>query len=411
MAAITGAGVGAVSGASAAATPATVPGAPTNVTCSPCSAALSPAVAFVTPVSNGGAPITGYTVTMIDNTDSTRGGQTFSGSASPISVSGFTNGDRYTFTVTGTNAAGTGAAGTSGNILPIYPPAAPTNVKAKIFSKGLTLVSWTAPANTGGSPITGYTATSNPGKKICTTTTVGTHDCIVFGLDFSTDYTFTVTATNAAGTSAASAASSSVGPATLLNAPTAVEATSNADGSASVSWQAPLNFPGITGYVVTPYIGSTAQTSQTFTAPALSLAAVRETVTGLTNGTTYTFTVAAVTAAGTADTSVASAAITTWIGVAGPPAAPTNVVAKSGVFLGTLKVSWTAPANTGGSPITGYTVTSSSGKTVQLTADGSFAIFNGSIGTAYTFTVTATNASGTSAASAASNSAKPRSTK
>ena len=90
-------------------------------------------------------------------------------------------------------------------------------------------------------------------------------------------------------------------------APAGVRATSIADASASVSWKAPLNTggAGITGYVVTPHIDSSAQTSQTFTSPALS-----ETVTGLSNGTTYTFTVAAITGAGTGAASGASADMT-----------------------------------------------------------------------------------------------------
>jgi len=71
-------------------------------------------------------------------------------------------------------------------------------------------VGWAAPASNGGSPITGYTATANPGGNTCTT--AGLLTCTVTGLTNGTGYTVTVKATNAAGTSPASAPSASVTP-------------------------------------------------------------------------------------------------------------------------------------------------------------------------------------------------------
>jgi hypothetical protein len=70
-------------------------------------------------------------------------------------------------------------------------------------------VTFTAPADTGGTAITGYTVTSSPGGL---TGTGGSSPIVVTGLTNGTAYTFTVTATNAQGTSAASAASNSVTP-------------------------------------------------------------------------------------------------------------------------------------------------------------------------------------------------------
>src|ERR1035437_163715 len=72
---------------------------------------------------------------------------------------------------------------------------------------GSALVSWTAPADNGGSPITGYTVTSSGDAKTCTTSATS---CTVSGLTSGQPYTFTVTATNAAGTGPASDPSSSV---------------------------------------------------------------------------------------------------------------------------------------------------------------------------------------------------------
>jgi CSLREA domain-containing protein len=62
-----------------------------------------------------GSGITGYTVTAIDQTVAARGGQTATAAASPITVGGLTNGDSYAFTVTATNAVGTGPASSPSN--------------------------------------------------------------------------------------------------------------------------------------------------------------------------------------------------------------------------------------------------------------------------------------------------------
>ena len=75
------------------------------------------------------------------------------------------------------------------------------------------IVPFTAPSSDGGSPITSYTAISSPGGITGTLSQSGSGSITVTGLTNSTAYTFTVTATNAIGTSLASAASNSVIPA------------------------------------------------------------------------------------------------------------------------------------------------------------------------------------------------------
>ena len=78
-------------------------------------------------------------------------------------------------------------------------------------------VSITAPSSNGGSAITSYTATSSPGDFTGTISQSGSGSITVSGLTTGTAYTFTVTATNAIGTSLASAVSNSVVPATATD--------------------------------------------------------------------------------------------------------------------------------------------------------------------------------------------------
>ncbi len=192
-------------------------------------------------------------------------------------------------------------------------------------------------------------------------------------------------------------------------APTGVTATAT-QGSATVTWTAPpAGTSPITSYTVTPYIGSAAQPATTVTgAPP----ATHATITGLTNGATYTFTVTANNAVGAGPASQASNAVTP----SGPaaPAAPAELAASPGNASATL--TWSAPSGNG-SPITNYTITPYIGATAQpaTTVTGAPPATSATItgltnGITYTFTVTATNAIGTGPASSASNAVTPTST-
>jgi hypothetical protein len=86
----------------------------------------------------------------------------------------------------------------------------PTGVTATAGNASA-VVSWTAPADNGGSTITGYTVTSAPDSKTCTWT-IGPLSCTVSGLVNHTPYTFTVHATSSVGDGDESDSSDAVTP-------------------------------------------------------------------------------------------------------------------------------------------------------------------------------------------------------
>jgi hypothetical protein len=263
-------------------------------------------------------------------------------------------------------------------------------------------VSWVAPIDNGGSAITGYVVTpylagvAQAPRVFNSAATTQT----VTGLVNGESYTFAVAATNARGTGPQSGQTAPV----TVGTPSAPRTPSATPGNnaAKISWTPPLatNGAAVTAYVITPYIGSAAQTRRVFNS-----AATTQTVTGLGNGNTYTFRVAARNANGTGPRSVATGAITV-----GAPTAPTGVTAVAGT--GSATVHWTAPSSNNGSAITQYVVTPYRTGIAQapwvFTANATTRTITGlTAGQSYTFKVAAQNGNGTGPTSAASNAVTP----
>ena len=253
-------------------------------------------VSFTAPADNGSA-ISGYTVM------ASPGGATHSGTTSPIVIDGLSAGLAYTFTVTATNAAGTGAVSAASNGVVATGVPEPPVIGAVTRGNAYVRVSFTPPGNTGGLPIDHYTVTASPGGSWAD----GAGSPVdVTGLSNGSAYTFSVTATNSAGTSVPSSSSASATPATLAAAPT-IGLASAGNGQATVRFGPPASNGGsaIISYTVT-----SSPEGHTSTAAASPVV-----VSGLSNSVQYTFAVTATNGVGTGPASAVSNGVTPSAGL------------------------------------------------------------------------------------------------
>jgi hypothetical protein len=340
-------------------------------------------VSFVAPF-NGGSAITRYDASCT----SPNGGVSNTNSAisSPVVVGSLSNGKSYTCTVTATNANGTSSASPpSSAAVPSTVPTPPGQPTAGVGNAQLT-VSFVAPFD-GGSAITGYTAScvssdgGAPGSA-----TGASSPIVVTGLTNGNTYTCTVVASNENGDSAPSIPSTAVVPTRVPDAPTAPTVTSG-NAQVTVAFAAPSDG----GSEITRYDVMCTSSNGGVQGGASGIASPI-TVTGLTNGKTYTCTVTAANANGTGPNSPPSVAVVPST-LPGRPAAP-HVSAGNAQ----ISVSFTAPPD-GGSAIIGFTVACAStngGRAVQATGKRSPVTVTGVTNArTYRCTVVATNANGT----------------
>jgi len=188
-------------------------------------------------------------------------------------------------------------------------PDAPTSLTATALSSSEIDLSWTAPENNGGSPITGYMIYRDGDSAItvyrdgdevvdcCTGTTYSDT-----GLDPETEYTYTVMAINSAGTSIPSNGASATTDAATR--PSDLTATTISYSQINLSWTAPANDGGspITGYMIYRegeiIVDDTASTGTTYSDDNLD------------PETEYTYTVMAINAIGASEESDEASATT-----------------------------------------------------------------------------------------------------
>ena len=374
------------------ATPRTTPNAPRTVIIHPRDRHV--VVSFSVPTSNGGAGLTGYTVEYKTAAAATWATVPVTGLIRNVPVTGLANGTAYDFRVAAVNDAGTGAWGTQTGIPAIPVPSPPDTVSAVTVTPddAQAVLTWNAPASPD-TAITDYlvdyktsaSSTWTPVKDGITAATGAT----VTGLTNGTAYDFRVTADSAVGPGGISATVTAT-PRTVPDAPTAV-LTGYSNAAVTLTWTAPTGNGGnpVNGYRVR-YRDTGTGVWQTFA----TVTGLTATVTGLTNGTAYDFTVNARNDAGL---SVDATPVTaTPLTVPAAPAAITGAYANTAVDL-----TWDAPATDGGSPIADYLVEYKPATSATwITFDDGTGITAGATvtgltnGTTYAFQVTAVNTEG-----------------
>jgi len=283
-------------------------------------------------------PVTSHTVT------AKPGGAKCTTTGTSCTITNLSPDTGYSFSVTSNNAVGSGnpSVAVSATPAPATPPSAPT-ITSVTRGNAQATVAWTDGAS-NGSPLQSYKLYVYSGSTLVQTKTNCTGPpCVVTGLANGTAYTFKVSDVNGVGEGALSLASTAVTPATTPGAPTSVSAV-RGNTQATVTWtNGASNGSPIQSYKLYVYSGSTLVQTKTNCTGSPCV------VTGLANGTAYTFKVSDVNGVGEGALSLASTAVTP----ATTPGAPTSVSAVRGNTQAT--VTWTGSSTNGGS-IETYTV-------------------------------------------------------
>ena len=327
---------------------------------------------------DGGSDVTGYEY-QVDRTDWKDAGTADARSAD---VTGLENGRDYTFAVRALNGIGPGAADTveatprPGAIA----PTAPRGLAAVPGDAEMTLT-WSPPANDGGSAVTGYQYQVDQGAWI-NAGAAAVRSVVVSGLKSVRSYAFAVRAVN--GTGPGAVATVQATPRAAATVPSAPRNLAAAPGDAEVTltWEPSANDGGsaVTGYQY--------QVDRGGWKSAGAAAARSVVVRGLENGRRYTFAVRAVNGTGPGAVATVRATPRTV------PSAPRNLAAAPGDAEVTL--TWEPPADDGGSAVTGYQYQVDRGgwKSAGAAAARSVTVTGLENGRRYTFAVRAVSRTG-----------------
>ncbi len=395
---------------------ATAPGVPTSLSAT-ADGRTAIDLSWTAPADNGGSTITGYKIEVSPNGTSswTNLAANTGGTGTTYTHSGLTAGTTRHYRVSAINSAGTGNPSSVANATTntATAPGVPTALSATADGRTAIDLSWTAPADNGGSTITGYKIEVSPNGTSSWTNlaanTGGTGATYTHnGLTAGTTRHYRVSAINSAGTgNPSSVANATTDAATAPGVPTSLSATADGRTAIDLSWTAPADNGGadITGYKIE--VSPNGTSSWTNLAANTGGTGTTYTHNGLTAGTTRHYRVSAINSAGTGNPSSVANATTD---AATAPGVPTALSATADGRTA-INLSWTAPADNGGADITGYKIEVSPNGTSSWT---NLVANTGGTGTTYThsglaavttrhYRVSAINSAGTGNPSSVAN--------
>lgn len=269
------------------------------------------------------------------------------------SFDGLSPNTSYTVTVVARNGVTPNASNTGAATTLFGSAGAPTGVAAALSGVNSTdvTVTWTAPADTGGG-LTGYTVRLSNGQSLAAG--AGATSIPFTAVGAGSTVTATVQSINGGGPGATSGPSNSVTTADVpgpVSGVTAAWAGAGNINAMTVGWTAPT-FAGGTGVSLTGYVVTLSPAIEN-AIPVVPPGETSVVIGGLEQGTTYQVTVQAQNQLGSSS-SVSAAPVR----IPTTPGTVTNlVVEQSPPFSSGVILTWDLPTDTGGSPITGYSIT------------------------------------------------------
>ncbi|XP_072023881.1 uncharacterized protein [Amphiura filiformis] len=349
---------------------------------------------------DGGSPVTGYIIKKRQNTSTWALVDDKVTDTSYSATSDITAGIRYQFQILAVNEEGISKpSDPSDVVVPYDKPSKPGKPVGNITDNKTSIkITWSAPENNGGSPVTGYVIEQCRGSenwvkvnKQKVTELHYTKEDVEAG----TQYKFRVYAENVGGCSDPSQPSEVIAVVDKPDAPSRPKVGNEGVKKVGITWSPGQNDGGspVTGYII-----KKRQNTSTWVLVDDKVTDTSYSTSDITAGIRYQFQILAVNEEGISKPSDPSDVVVPY----DKPSKPGKPVGNITDNKTSIKITWSAPENNGGSPVTGYVIEQCRGSenwvkvNKQKVTEPSYTTIPLETGTQYQFRVYAENVGGRS---------------